>query len=134
PPKRIVRKPTGESLAGEVRRPAERIADADVAVLVDRRTGHPAIELIGRVGALLPQRYRAIASTNLQLVPPHAAATGRRVDRVHGDERFAVAEIAINRPRHDLVALRVELSLGAWLRHAIGELSVTQVVIRRDGD
>ena len=53
---------------------------------------------------------------------------------MHGDDRLAVAHVAVNEPRHDLVALRVEPPLGARLRHAVGELPVAQVVVRRDGD
>src|SRR5688572_2862347 len=40
-PLRVVRQAAGEALAGEVRGAAERVADADVAATVDRRTRHP---------------------------------------------------------------------------------------------
>src|SRR5262245_25584360 len=52
-PRRVAGESAGESLADIVVAATERIADADVAELVDRRAGHPAVEAIGRVRALL---------------------------------------------------------------------------------
>ena len=51
---------------------------------------------------------------------------------MHGDDRFAIAEIAIDHARHELVALRIEPPLGAGLRNATRELAPAQILIRRD--
>src|SRR5262245_37386387 len=52
-PLRIVRETGREALAGEGRDAAERVADPDVAVPVDRRAGHPAEQAVGRQRSLL---------------------------------------------------------------------------------
>ena len=101
---------------------------------IDRRTRHPAEEPVRRVGALLAQRHARARWSDPELVPADAAAAAARVHRVHGDDRLAIAELAIHEPRHDFVALRVEPALGAGLRHAVGELPTAQILIRRDGD
>ena len=49
-------------------------------------------------------------------------------------DRFASADPSIDETRHDLVPLRIELSIGTGLRYAIGQLSAAQIVIRRDRD
>ena len=69
-----------------------------------------------------------------EFVPADATATRRRVDRVDGDNRLAVANSPVDESRHDLVALRIEAAIGPWLRDAVGQLSVTEIPIRRDGD
>src|SRR5262249_43404014 len=46
----IVRQSPREALPGKVRRAAERVADPDVPVAIDRGTRHPAEEPIRRVG------------------------------------------------------------------------------------
>src|SRR6185295_13230720 len=70
---RVAREPAGQALARKIRRPAERIADRDVAETIDRRTGHPTIQTIRRVRALLTQADAAIL-LDRELVPAHAAA------------------------------------------------------------
>ena len=136
----VARCPAGESLAGKVWRPAEGVADADVAELIDRRACHPPIGRCqgcqgcqGCVGALLVQGGSA-ATVQPELVPADAAATRRRVHRVHRDNRFLVADSPIDDAGHELVALRVEPAVGAGLWHAVSQLAVTEVAIRRDGD
>src|SRR5262249_1706463 len=51
--RRIVRQPRGKSLARMVRRAAERIADCDIALPIDRGAGHPPKKPVRRIGALL---------------------------------------------------------------------------------
>src|SRR4029077_21083007 len=92
---------------------------------IDGRARHPAVELIRSVGALLVEADAALA-VDPELVPAHAAAAGGSIDRVHGDDRFTTADVAVDQPRHDLVALRIEAALGAGLRHAVGELTAAQ--------
>src|SRR5712691_8597089 len=90
---------------------------------------HPAVISVGRKGALLMKFHTAVFG-NPKLIPAHASAAGRSIYRVHGDDRLAVAYPAVHQPRHDLVALGVQPPLGARLRHAVGELPSTQVMIR----
>src|SRR5262249_12630 len=87
-------------------------------------------------GGKSPRWMRAEAAVlfDPDRVPAHAAAASRCVDRVNSDERFATRNLAIDEPRHDLVALRVEPPIRARLRHAVRELSATQVMIRSHGD
>src|SRR5215510_3047901 len=51
-----------------------------------------------------------------------------------GDQRFVRSDFAIDEPRHDLVALRVEPPIRTGLRHAVRELTATQVMVRRHCD
>src|SRR5690242_17269227 len=53
---------------------------------------------------------------------------------MYGDDRFAITDPAVHDARHDLVALRVKTSIGAWLRYAVRQLTVAEKVIWRDGD
>src|SRR5262249_43306847 len=130
---RVVRASSRKSLSREVRRAAERVPNAYVAQPVNGRAGHPAESAIGRKSPLLMQADAAVF-VDPYLVPAHAAAAGGCVDRVDSDDRFATRHPAIDEPRHDLVALRVESPIRARLRHAVRELSATQVMIRSHGD
>ena len=53
---------------------------------------------------------------------------------MHRDQRLAAADVSVDQPRHDLVALRVETAIHAGLRHAVRELAAAQVAIRRHVD
>ena len=114
-------------------RAAERIADPDVALAVDGRTRHPAVETVRRVGALLAYPQRSVRRDR-ELVPPHAAAERRGLDRVHRDDRLAPVHVPVHHARHELVALRVEMLVGARLAHARRQLAVAQIVVRSDRD
>src|SRR5712671_1262405 len=70
--KRIAGQPAGEALTGKIGRAPERIPDADIALAVDGRTRHPAIETVGCVGALLPEAQTAVRSDH-ELIPAHPA-------------------------------------------------------------
>ena len=69
--------------------------DATSAHLLERRVPHH-----------LPQDLH---------VPAHPAAGCRGIDRMHGDNRVASPESAIDETRRDLVSLRVEFAIRAGL-------------------
>src|SRR5262245_35712680 len=116
-----------------MRRAAERVADSDVAEPINRGAGHPAVKTIRRIRALLTQPDAAVF-VDPKLVPAHAAAAGRSVDRMDGDQRFAARHLTIDEPRHDLVALRVEPPFNSRLRHAVRKLPAAQIMIWSYGD
>src|SRR5258706_72980 len=118
-------------LARKIGRSAERIADADVPLTVNGRAPHPAIVAVGSICALLPQLQRAIRR-NAELVPAHATTEYGRVHRMHRDDRLAAVDVAVHHARHELVALRVEVLVGAGLAHTCRELAVAQVMVGRD--
>ncbi len=82
-------------------------------------------------GRASPCSTSSIRNSYQRTPPPPFAAV---FDRVHADDRLLIADAAVDEARHDLVALRIEPSFDARLRHAVGELTVAQIVIRRDRD
>src|SRR5436190_23142444 len=82
---RIIGQTARESLTGERRCTAERIADSDVALMIDRRTAHPAIGAIRCVRALLPQLPTPIGG-HRELVPANTAAKCRSQHRMNGGD------------------------------------------------
>src|SRR5215471_488149 len=81
------------------------------------------------IGALLIQRDAAVPIDS-KLVPSHASPSARGVDRVDCDDRLAIADPAIDQPRHYLVSLSVQSPVAGRLRHAVRELAVAKVMIR----
>ena len=53
---------------------------------------------------------------------------------MHRDDRLVAVHLAIDQPRHELVALRVKPELAVRLRHAERQLAVAQVVVGRNGN
>ena len=125
---RIAGESAGEVLAGKVGRTAEGVPDSDVARPIHRGARQPPIEPVRPVGALLIQR-EAAPGIEPELVPAYPAATGRRVHGVRRDDGLLGADPPVHDARHQLVALRVEASLGARLRHAAREPPVAEVVV-----
>src|SRR6516225_1092020 len=101
-----------------MRRSAERVADADVAAAVDSWTGHPAVEWVRRIGPLLVKLDSAILS-QLELVPTNAAAARSSLHRVGSHNPLAVADPAVDKARHQFVALDIEALRGPWLGNTL---------------
>src|SRR5262249_36450807 len=76
---RVIGAPRGEALAREIRRPAERVADADIPESINGRAGHPPVKTIGRISALLTQADGA-AFVDPKFVPPPPPPSGRCID------------------------------------------------------
>src|SRR6266404_5190589 len=51
---------------------------------------------------------------------------------MHRDDRLAAVHVAVHHPRHELVALRVEMLVGSGLAYARRELAIAQVVVGSD--
>ena len=109
---------------------AEGVSNADVTGTVHSGAGHPAVKLVGRVGALLVQ-HRIAFGVQAELIPAHSAAPSSGINGMDRNQGFVVAEIAIDEALHDLVALRIEADCGVGLRHAAGQLAVAEIVVRR---
>ena len=50
------------------------------------------------------------------------------------NDRFVAVDVPVYQALHQLVALGVEPTVGVGLRHAVGELSVAEIVVGRHGD
>ena len=51
-----------------------------------------------------------------------------------GQQRFVIAEVAVDQPLHQLVALRIQAAIGVRLRDAIAQLAVAEIVVGRHRD
>src|SRR5262249_52510778 len=77
----IVRESAREALARKVRVAAERVADADVALGVDGRASHPAVQAVRSESALLVELDIAFLVQS-EFVPTNTAAASGRLHRM----------------------------------------------------
>src|SRR5260370_40217175 len=92
---RVAAQPSGVPDAGEnVGRVRDAVTKADVALLVHRRTAHPAVHLVVRsVRALLVQRILSVDSADL--VPTDTPHSGTGLDRLIGGHALIAGQFTV---------------------------------------
>jgi hypothetical protein len=90
-----------EALAWIVGIASERVSDSDISLTIDVETGHPSIEVAGRIGALLIELKIAVFVEG-ELVPSHTSAATHCVDRVKARDPFVAADPPIDKALHQV--------------------------------